>query len=166
MDTSFERADESTQRAAHLRATSPFDDIDAAIERYENSNSTAVGVNVSNKSNNETNILNQVNASGIATPQPIVPIFVPTYRNPNPPPPPPLYYTYPYVVPYPVSQPKSETTSAPSKPSTDLSDLVKPPTGAPSSSSSGISPTVLSVGCGLVLAVGLVGYYVYRQKRS
>jgi hypothetical protein len=164
-DTFFERDNEATAKSS-IDAISPFDDINSAIEKFEkdSSNSTAIGVNVSNELENSTNILNQVNAG---TSQPIVPVFVPTYRDYHKPPPPPYTYpyTYPYVVPYVVPQPAAATQAPTSTSKPDLSVLVTPPIAPQSASPTGLSPTAIALSVSLALALAFVAWYVYKSKR-
>jgi hypothetical protein len=161
----FERDDEITAKSS-ISATSPFDDINSEIERFEENaaNSTAVGVNVSNKLENSTNILNQV---GAGTSQPLVPIIVPTYKNYYKPPPPPYVwpYTYPYVVPYVVPQPAAATQPPAKTSKPDLSSLVTPPTAPPSASPTGISWTFIIVGLVLALILAFVVRYIYKSRK-
>lgn len=167
-DFAFERDDDVTAKST-IKATSPFDDINAEIEKFEESvGNSAVGVNVMNKSENSTNVMNQVSNSDAS--QPIVPIIVPTYKYPayyKP----PYYgyswpYTYPYVVPYAVPQPAA-ATQQPAKQSTSssLSALVTPPTAPPSPPGSGVSATTVLVGGSLILVLALVGWYAYKKSR-
>lgn len=175
LDVSLERDDEVTAKALS-GALSPFDDINAEIEKFEgervrrSSGNAEANVNVANRSENSTNILNQVRG-GSGGSRPIVPVVVPTYRYPQ-------YYRYPYygygwpytypiVNPYAVPQPAvAPPAQVPPQASVvdSLSALVAPPTAAPVTPSFSVSNQVLGVGASLLLVSAIVAYVVYKKK--